>query len=59
MALSCRASYGIFTFGIFTLYHKSENDNLPLIDGFSNNSIGDAVDKVVNIRGTEKIYDVL
>ena len=54
MALSCRASYGIFT-----LYHKSENDNLPLIDGFSNNSIGDAVDKVVNIRGTEKIYDVL
>ena len=54
MALPCRASYGIFT-----LYHKAENESLPLIDGFSNNSMGDAVDKVANIRGTEKIYDVL
>ena len=34
MALPCRASYGMFT-----LYHKAENDSPPLIDRFPNNPI--------------------
>ena len=34
MALPCRASYGMFT-----LYHKAENESLSLIESFPNNSV--------------------
>ena len=38
--------------------HK-ESDHRFCADPWHFNTIGDAVDKVVNIRGTEKIYDIL